>query len=186
MAVHMAGVTGDFAGMAMLMLAQGGGSEVLGAPSGSAPAGPAGGGGESGAAGTAAPGQGGPPAGTAPASPFGMMLPLVFGLIIFMMITSMMSGRKEKKKRASMLEALKKRDRVQTYGGIIGTVVEMKDDELVLKVDESSNTRIRFSRSAIQQVLKSARGPAGSGMADGVEEVELENERYEDEAEVRV
>ncbi len=149
------------------MLAQSEGSEVLGAP-------------------TAAPGQATPPGGggQAPSNPLGMMLPLVFGLIIFMMITSMLSGRKEKKKRASMLETLKKRDRVQTYGGIIGTVVEMKDEELVLKVDEGSNTRIRFSRSAIQQVLKSARGPAESSIDDGVEEIELENERYEDEVRV--
>lgn len=180
MAVQMVFSTGELAGVGVLMLAQSDGSEVLGAPSGAAPA-P---GGESGAAGTAAPGQAAPPAGQAPANPLGMMLPLVFGLIIFMMITSMLSGRKEKKKRASMLEALKKRDRVQTYGGIIGTVVEMKDDELVLKVDEGSNTRIRFARSAIQQVIKSARGPAESASDEGVEEIELENERYEDEIRV--
>ena len=51
------------------------------------------------------------------------------------------------------MSAIKKHDRVQTIGGVIGAIVEVKPDEVVLKVDESSNTRITFARSAIQQVL---------------------------------
>lgn len=150
-------------------LAQSGGSEVLGAPGGGAPAG-----GES--TGQAAPG-GGAPAGQAPGGGgFGLMLPLLFGLMIFMIVTSMFSGRKEKKRRAEMLASVKKRDRVQTVGGIIGTVVELKGDELVLKVDEGSNTRIRFARSAVQQVIKSARGGPES-----IEEMDLEDELSEEE-----
>jgi preprotein translocase subunit YajC len=39
-------------------------------------------------------------------------------------------------------------------GGIIGTVVDLTSTEMVLRVDESSNTRIRFARSAVQQVLR--------------------------------
>jgi preprotein translocase subunit YajC len=52
-----------------------------------------------------------------------------------------------------MVSAIKKHDRVQTIGGVIGSVVEIKPDYVVLKVDESSNTRITFARSAVQQVL---------------------------------
>jgi len=97
-------------------------------------------------------GSGSPP----PAGPFGgnfifIMLALMLG---FMILTSVMSGRKEKKRRAEMLGTLRKQDRVQTLGGIIGSVVEVKNDEVVLRVDDSSNTRIRFSKTAIQQVLK--------------------------------
>lgn len=152
-------------------LAQGGGSEVLGAPSG-------------GAAGPATTGEGAPAGaapGTTPAAPggFQMMLPLLFGLMIFMVVTSMMSGRKEKKKRAELMAGLKRRDKVQTIGGVIGTIAEIKSDEVVLKVDHGSNTRIRFARSAIQQVLHSAEG---GGSDDGIEEVSLENPTLEEEA----
>jgi preprotein translocase subunit YajC len=42
---------------------------------------------------------------------------------------------------------------VQTIGGIIGTVVESRENEVVLKVDETSNTKIKFSRNAIHRVL---------------------------------
>ena len=132
------------------VLAQAEGSEVLGAPSGGgAPAGtPVEG--ADGAAGAPA----GPPAG---GSGFQMMLPLLFGLMIFMVVTSMMSGRKEKKKRAELMAGLKRRDKVQTIGGVIGTIAEIKSDEVVLKVDHGSNTRIRFARSAIPQVSARAR-----------------------------
>ncbi|MHC4595232.1 MAG: preprotein translocase subunit YajC [Planctomycetota bacterium] len=34
-------------------------------------------------------------------------------------------------------------------GGIIGTVVDIKGDEVTLKVDESNNTKIRIAASAI-------------------------------------
>ncbi|MEZ6243465.1 MAG: preprotein translocase subunit YajC [Phycisphaerales bacterium] len=102
-------------------------------------------------------GQGGAP--TPAPNPFGgsnfllIGIFVIFGLLIF----SQFSGaRKEKKHRAQMLSQLGKHDRVQTVGGIIGSVVEIKGDELTLRVDESSNTRIRVARSAVQQVLKSS------------------------------
>jgi preprotein translocase YajC subunit len=42
---------------------------------------------------------------------------------------------------------------VVTIGGIVGTVVATRDDEVVLKVDESTNTKMTFVRKAIQRVL---------------------------------
>lgn len=88
-------------------------------------------------------------------SPFnGSFMILMLGVFVFMILMTTMSGRKEKKRRAQMLSDLGRYDRVQTAGGIIGTVVELHDDEVTLKVDESTNTKIRFSRSAVQAVLK--------------------------------
>lgn len=70
-----------------------------------------------------------------------------------MILFSIMGQRRDRKKREAMISAIKKHDRVQTIGGVIGSVVEVKPDYVILKVDESSNTRITFARSAIQQVL---------------------------------
>jgi preprotein translocase subunit YajC len=61
--------------------------------------------------------------------------------------------RNQDKSRKDMLSQLKKGDRVQTIGGIIGTVVEAREDSVLVKVDESNNTKIRFSRPAIHRVL---------------------------------
>lgn len=87
-------------------------------------------------------------------SPFGGSMWIFLLLILVVMWVFMFSGqRKEKKKRAAMLAQMKKGNRIQTVGGILGTVVEVRDDEVIVKVDENANTRLRFARSAIQSVL---------------------------------
>ena len=63
------------------------------------------------------------------------------------------SKRKQEKQKKDMLDQLKKGDRIQTIGGILGTVVEAREADVLVKVDESSNTKIRFSRSAIHRVV---------------------------------
>ncbi len=87
------------------------------------------------------------------------MLLLMFGVIYFLMIRPQ---SKEKKRRAEMLSAIKKNDRVTTIGGIMGTVQSVSEAEVTLKVDESSNTKITFSRAAIQAVRSSEDGDASS------------------------
>ena len=107
---------------------------------------------------TLAPGQApgttpnnGPPP---PQPPMGQFLWIVIVMIAVMMFFTMGSQRKEKKKREAMLTALKKGDKIQTVGGILGTVVEVRDSDVIVKVDESNNSRIKFARSAIQSVLQ--------------------------------
>ena len=88
----------------------------------------------------------------APAGP-GFMIMMVV-LLGAMILFSFVSARREKKKRAELLDNIKKHDKVLTIGGVVGTVVEMKDDAVVLKVDETSNTRITFTKTAISQVIQ--------------------------------
>ncbi len=112
-------------------------------------------------------GEGGAAAAT-PASPFGSNIFLIgmFALFAMVIFTSMRAGRKEKKQRAAMMRSLGKHDRVQTVGGIIGSIIEIKGDELMIRVDEASNTRIRVARSAIQKVLKSSSVPVNEQLAE--------------------
>ncbi len=85
--------------------------------------------------------------------PFGTgFMPMLMVLLVGMIVFSMLGGRKQKKKRAAMLDSLQKRDSVVTQGGVFGTIVEIKPDRVVLKVDESSNTRITVLRESITQV----------------------------------
>jgi preprotein translocase subunit YajC len=63
------------------------------------------------------------------------------------------SKRNEDQKKKDLLSSIKRGDRVQTIGGILGTVVEVEDSRVRLKVDESSNTKIWFSRNALFRVL---------------------------------
>ncbi len=79
---------------------------------------------------------------------------IIFAALIFMIIFSMSGQRKEKKKREALLTSLKKGDRIQTIGGILGTVVEVRDEHVVVKIDENTNTRVKLSRTAVQSVLQ--------------------------------
>ena len=89
----------------------------------------------------------------------GPLFPLMVVLLIFYLFMAR-SKRQQEKKRSDLLSNLKRGDRVQTIGGILGTVVEARDTDVLLKVDESSNTKIRFSRTAIHRVIEEEKAAA--------------------------
>lgn len=113
-----------------------------------------------------APAGGGNGQGGGTGQPGGMsMLWVLAPLAVLMIFMTFMGSRREKAeraKRAKFLEALGKNDRVVTTSGIIGSIVELKDDEIVLKVDDANNTRIRFTRAAVQEVRRKANAPETS------------------------
>ena len=86
-------------------------------------------------------------------SPLDMLLPfaLMFAVVYFFLLRP---RKKQQQQQKDMLGTMKKHDRVRTIGGIIGTVVDLREDEVVLKIDESSNARMRVVRSAISKVYR--------------------------------
>ena len=93
--------------------------------------------------------------GAAPASNlFNMLLPFVaiFALFYFILIRPQ---RREQARRQAMLGAVKKNDRVLTAGGVYGVVanVNRDADEVTVKVDEATNTKLRLTLSSIARVL---------------------------------
>ena len=90
------------------------------------------------------------PAGSASPPPGGNFLWFYVGLMLLMMYFFVFRGPKKKEQQQrKMVQALQKNDRIRTIGGILGTVIEVKGSEVVLKVDESTNTKIRISASAV-------------------------------------
>jgi preprotein translocase subunit YajC len=84
-----------------------------------------------------------------PLSSFMIPMLLIFGAMYFIVLRP--AQKREKMQREMLLKSLKKNDRVLTSGGIIGIVASIneKEEDLTIKVDESSNVRIRVLRSAI-------------------------------------
>ncbi len=83
-------------------------------------------------------------------SPIGALLfQLVFLFAIFLMFYFLIirPQKKEREKHKKFLEGLKKGDRVITSSGIWGTVVDIGERTITLKVD--ANTRITFTKEAI-------------------------------------
>jgi preprotein translocase subunit YajC len=79
--------------------------------------------------------------------------PLILIFIVFYFFIIGGNRRKEKE-RAALISNLSRGDRVTTIGGIIGNVVDASGDEVVLKIDENNNTKIRITRSAVASVSK--------------------------------
>ncbi len=77
---------------------------------------------------------------------------VTFGLIILVFYFLIIRPqRKKEKETKEMISAVKKGDKVVTIGGIRGTVMSVKDDAVVLKVDD--NAKIEFSKGAISSVI---------------------------------
>jgi len=82
--------------------------------------------------------------------PFGGIAWIWIVLMFLLMYFILFRGpQKQKQQRKKMVQSLQKNDRVQTIGGILGTIVDIKGDEITLKVDESNNTKIKVASSAI-------------------------------------
>lgn len=90
------------------------------------------------------PGQPGP-------SPIAGLMPifLIFAIFYFLLIRPQ---QKQQKKHKEMLTQLKKNDEVVTNGGIHGTIVNMDEETVTLRVDD--NARIKFQKNTISHVKK--------------------------------
>jgi len=78
-------------------------------------------------------------------------LPLLFIFVIFYFLL-IKPQRQREKEHQKMLNSLSKNDEVVTSGGIHGTIVNVKEKTVTLRVDE--NVRIEVEKSAILYLIK--------------------------------
>jgi preprotein translocase subunit YajC len=76
-------------------------------------------------------------------------LALIFVVFYFFLIRPQQQKAKQQR---SMLDAVRRGDRIVTAGGLIGTIAKVVSNEEVL-VDLADNVRVRVVRSTISQVL---------------------------------
>ena len=84
-------------------------------------------------------------------NPIVNLIPFIFIFIIFYFLLIRPQKTKEQEHR-KMLEKLDKNDEVVTSGGIHGTVVNVKETSVVLRVDD--NVKIEVEKSCISYVMK--------------------------------
>ena len=102
-------------------------------------------------------------------------LPFIAIIAIFYFLIIRPQSKKQKETQ-KMLSALKKGDKVVTVGGIHGTIQTVRENSVVVKVDD--NTKIEFSRSAVSSIVSPAKEKE-----EKVEEKEAEESEPEDEGE---
>lgn len=88
---------------------------------------------------------------TTQVNPIINLLPLVFIFVIFYFLLIRPQKTKEKEHK-KMLANLDKNDEVVTSGGIHGTIVNVKDKTVMLRVDD--NVKIEVEKNAIIHVKK--------------------------------
>ncbi|WP_342570887.1 preprotein translocase subunit YajC [Paenibacillus sp. FSL R5-0749] len=79
-----------------------------------------------------------------------LIVPLVLMVAIFYFLMIRPQNKKQKQ-RNSMLSQLKKGDKIVTIGGLHGTIAEITDDVVVLRVNDV--TKLTFDRNAISSAV---------------------------------
>ncbi|MBR7161670.1 MAG: preprotein translocase subunit YajC [Clostridia bacterium] len=102
-----------------------------------------------------------------------LIFPLLLVIMYFFMIRPQ---RKQEKEAAAMRDSLSVGDEITTIGGIIGRVINVKDDTFVLETTRD-RTRIRFERSAIKRIDRKYDAPEvpAEEAAEAKEETAAEN-----------
>ena len=92
---------------------------------------------------------GGAASASASGSLIGSLLPFLLIIVIFYLFLIRPQNKKQKETQ-KMLDALKKGDKVITIGGIHGTVSSVKENTVIVKVDD--DCKLEFNRTAISSV----------------------------------
>ncbi len=89
-------------------------------------------------------------------SGLGSALPIIYivALIALFYFIAIRPQQQRQKKHQQMLNNIKVNDWVTTAGGMLGSVVKIKEDTVVLRV--ADNVRIEFLKNAIAQIRESA------------------------------
>ena len=74
---------------------------------------------------------------------------LIFGIFYFLLFLPM---QRQKKQQAQMLSSLEAGNEVLTTGGIVGTIVNVVEDKLILRV-KPDNIKLLVARSAVASVV---------------------------------
>jgi preprotein translocase subunit YajC len=92
---------------------------------------------------TAAPVGGAQPMPTQGQTIMAFMMPLLLLAFVAMVF---FSGRKEKKRKEQLMNSIKKGDRIFLNSGIMGTIEELHETEIVLRLEDG---RMRVSKAAV-------------------------------------
>lgn len=91
-------------------------------------------------------------------NPLMNMVPLVFIFIIFYFLIIRPQKSKENEHQ-KMLNNIAKNDEVVTTGGIHGTIINVKDKTVILRIDE--NVKIELEKSCVSYVKKLQKASQG-------------------------
>ena len=82
-------------------------------------------------------------------NPMIQLFPILLMFLVFYVLV-IRPHKKEQDEKKKKIAALQKNDRVVTAGGIHGTVINIKDDTIILRVDD--NVKMEFDKESVSRV----------------------------------
>lgn len=83
---------------------------------------------------------------------------LIGFMVIFFWLFILGPQRREAQEKQKLLSSLKKNDKVLTTAGFYGKIVNIKDDEVTLLVDDQNKVKMRVLKSAVARVVGTEAG----------------------------
>jgi preprotein translocase subunit YajC len=85
-------------------------------------------------------------------NPMMQFLPLLIIMFAIMYFLIIRPQKQKEKKRLAMISNVRKQDKIVTTGGVHGVVVSVKEKEVVVRVDDAKDVKLRIDKSAITSV----------------------------------
>ena len=100
-----------------------------------------------------------PPAATSP--PIWMYIAPIALMLFVLYFLTIRPQKKKEDDRKKMIDSVKKGDKVLTIGGIYGTIVQIKDEDLIIRIDPAKDICVKLTRAGIHRVITSEKGEDG-------------------------
>ncbi len=85
-------------------------------------------------------------------NPMMQFLPLMIIMFAVMYFLIIRPQKQKEKKRQQMITNVRKQDRIVTAGGVHGVVVSVKENEVIVRVDDAKDVKIKVDKSALTSV----------------------------------
>ncbi len=85
-------------------------------------------------------------------NPMMQFLPLMVIMFAVMYFLIIRPQKQKEKKRLEMISNVRKQDRIVTAGGVHGVVVTVKENDVIVRVDDAKDVKIKVDKSAITSI----------------------------------
>ena len=85
-------------------------------------------------------------------NPMMQFLPLMVIMFAVMYFLIIRPQKQKEKKRQQMITNVRKQDRIVTAGGVHGVVVSVKENEVIVRIDDAKDVKIKVDKSALTSV----------------------------------
>jgi preprotein translocase subunit YajC len=85
-------------------------------------------------------------------NPMMQFLPLLIIMFAIMYFLIIRPQKQKEKKRLALISNVRKQDKIVTTGGMHGVVTSVKENEVIVRVDDAKDVKLKIDKSAITSV----------------------------------